>query len=74
MLRGNGEGNGEGEGERKDFPLSFSSATPSLFPRSTIYFPRVCLSRLRKESETWTSPNMGINAADMGGLLGHKIL
>ena len=38
------------------FPLSFSSATPSLFPRSTIHFPRVCLSRLIKEGETWTSP------------------
>ena len=46
------------EKERGNFPLSFSSATPSLFPRSTIYFPRFCLNRLIKESESWTSPKV----------------
>ena len=45
----------ETEKERGKFPLCFSSATPYLFPRSSIYFPHFYLSRLIKESETWTS-------------------
>ena len=58
MCCGGMEKETEKEKERGNFPPSFSSATPSLFPRSTIYFPRVCLSRLIKESETWTNPRI----------------